>query len=193
MADTNRVEFGLEKVTIGTYEVGADGAITMGAPYKLAGAVSLSADPQTSENTFSADNGTYWAEYSESGFKGTLTMARFPDEFKTKFLGAVKRTDGGIATINNPVKKNVYIAFEGKGDAHARRTIFYNVALGTIKKEYKTMEKNSKTPETESIDITVVGDSATGQSKVTFVPGDAAYNNFFTAPPKPLGTTAPGV
>ena len=47
MADTNRVEFGLEKVTIGTYEEGTDGAIRMGAPFKLARAVCLRADRQT--------------------------------------------------------------------------------------------------------------------------------------------------
>lgn len=191
--DSNKVEFGLSKITIGTYTVSSDGTVTMGDPYAIKGAVSLTVDPQTSENTMDADDITYWAEYGENGFKGALTMARFPDEFKMKFLGAVKRSDGGIAQINNPVKKQVYIAFEGKGDAQARRTIFYNVSLGAIKREYKTITKSQKTPDTESIDITVLGDEATGQTKVTFNPGDTPYDTIFTAPPKPIAGTAGGI
>lgn len=188
--DKNRVSFGLSNVIVGTYTVGADGAVTMGDPMSIPGAVTLSLEPEGDGNNFYADNTKYWSGYSDNGFSGSLEMARFPDEFRTTFLGAKKLDDGGIADIKSSTKPAVYIAYQGEGDKLSRRAILYNVTLSGIKKESKTTEDSTE-PETESIDITVTGDNATGVTRVTYNTGDTGYATLFTKPPAPkLPTSA---
>lgn len=182
--DTDRVSFGLSNVHVGTYTVGTDGTVTMGTPMHIPGAVTLSLEPEGDNNDFYADNTKYWSGYSDNGFSGTLEMARFPDEFRTTFMGAKKLDDGGIADVKSAAKPAVYIAYQGEGDKLSRREILYNVTLSGIKKESKTTEDSTE-PETESIDITVTGDNATGFTHVTYNVGDAGYDTIFTKPPAP--------
>lgn len=182
--DTNRVSFGLSNVVVGTYTVGADGTVTMGEPMNIPGAVNLSLEPEGNDNSFYADNKKYWSGYSDNGFTGSLEMARFPDKFRTTFMGAKKLDDGGVADIKSSTKPAVYIAYQGEGDKLSRRAILYNVTLSGIKKESKTTEDSTE-PETESIDITVTGDNATGFTRVTYNVGDTGYDTIFTKPPAP--------
>lgn len=188
--DKNRVSFGLSNVVVGTYTVGADGAVTMGEPMSIPGAVSLSLEPEGGDNNFYADNTTYWISYSNNGFSGSLEMARFPDEFRITFLGAKKLDDGGVADVKSSTKPAVYIAYQGEGDKLSRRGILYNVVLSDIKKESKTTEDSTE-PGTESMDIKVTGDNATGITRVTYNAGDTGYATIFTKPPAPkLPTSA---
>lgn len=183
MTDTNKVEFGLSEIHVGTYTVNG-GVVTMGTPYKLPGAVSMSLEPEGDENKFYADDTTYWSNYQDNGFKGTLEMARFTDAFKTQFLGYATLADGGIAAVKGAEKPKVYVCFQGKGDAQKRRCILYNVTLGQIKTEKKTIEDKTE-PGTQSIDITVDGDVATGLTKVEYSEDASGYSTLFTNPPAP--------
>ena len=76
------------------------------------------------------------------------------------------------------------MCFEVQGDSKARRAIFYNGTLGSIKREYSTIE-DSREPVTESVSVTFTGDNATGITKVTYNYGDTGYATLFTAPPAP--------
>ena len=109
----------------------------------------------------------------------------FDDEFKTKFLGYVVLDDGGLAQLKNANKPNVYIAFEVQGDTEARRVIMYNGSLGSITREYSTLE-DTKTPVTETIGTTFNGDAKTKITMVTYNPSDAGYDSLFTNPPVPM-------
>ena len=180
----NKVEFGICNLHIGTYEVADDGTVTLGEPYHQRGAVHFSPEPQSEKHAFSADNGVYWSGYSGGTIEGDLEVAKFDDEFKTKFLGNVKLDNGGLASVKNAIKPNVYIAFQFEGDAQSGRVIMYNASLGHINREYNTIEE-SKEPQTETLPITVTGDNATGITKVGFNPEDAGYDTLFTAPPVP--------
>lgn len=184
MADNNKVEFGISQLHIGTYTVDSDGDVTMGSPYHQAGAVSLSLDSESDSNNFYADNVVYWSGYSDNGFTGTIEVAKFDSDFKTDFLGYVELADGGLASIKGAIKPNVYIAFQTEGDAESRKVILYNVALGSIQREFSTIEE-TKEPVTESIDITVTGDNETGIVMVSYKPDDAGYDTLFTSPPAP--------
>lgn len=184
MADTNKVEFGISNVYVGTYEVAQDGTVTLGTPYHQAGAVTLSLDPENESNDFYADNVKYWSGYTDNGFTGSLEVAKYDDAFKKQFLGYVELDDGGTAQVKTAIKPNVYIAFQSEGDAHSRRGILYNVALGGISREYATIEE-SKEPVTESMDITVTGDNNTGITFVGYNKDDAGYATLFTNPPVP--------
>lgn len=181
----NKVEFGISNLHVGTYTVANDGTATLGTPYAQKGAVSFSPEQDSSDNPFYADDITYWNEYTEGSFTGDLVVAKFDDSFKTQFLGYVALSDGGLAQVKNASKPNVYVAFEIKGDAEARRVIFYNCQLGVISREYTTIE-DAKTPNTETLGITVTGDNKTGVTKATYKPDDAGYATLFTAPTQPV-------
>ena len=180
----NKVEFGISQLHVGTYTDDGAGNVTLGTPYHQKGAVSFSPEEQSENNTFYADNIPYWSGYSGGTLEGDLEVAMFDDEFKKQFLGYKELTNGGLATVKNPNKPNVYIAFQVEGDAESRRVILYNCALGVIKREYETIEEN-KEPVTESIGVTAVGDNTTGVTKAVFKPADTGYATLFTAPTAP--------
>ena len=179
----NKVEFGISNLHVCTY-TDNNGTVTLGTPVKVPGAVTLEVEPQGDENTFYADNTTYWSQYMDNGFSGTITVAMFPDAFKTAFLGYITLDDGGIAQLKGATKPSVCLIFESDGDAEARRGILYNVSLGNINRSYNTTEDNVEV-DTESIDITVVGDNATKIVKTFYDNTSAVYNTIFTTPPVP--------
>lgn len=180
----NKVEFGLSNLYLGKYSVGETGTVTLGTPTHVPGAVSLTAEEKSDLNTFYADDIAYYSDYSGGNFEGEIEVAKFPETFKTEFLGFKQLADGGIASIKNAIKPNVYMIFEVKGDAEQRRIIMYNGTLGAINREYKTIEEN-KEPATEKLSFTMLGDAATGITQVSYKPTDEAYKTMFTKPPVP--------
>lgn len=184
---SNKVEFGISNLYVGTYTVATDGTVTMGSPYHQAGAVSFSPDENSDKTDFYADNVIYWSGYSGGTFEGDLEVAKFDDTFKKNFLGYIEKGDGGLAVVKNAAKPNVWIAFQVEGDAESRRCIMYNCALGGITREYATIEE-SKEPATETIAVTVAGDNATGISMVSYNQTATGYSTLFTNPPAPTTT-----
>lgn len=179
----NKVEFGISNLHVGTWTE-SGGTVTLGTPYHQKGAVSFSPEQDSNENPFYADDVTYWNEYSDGNISGDLVVAMFDDAFKTQFLGYAALTDGGLAQVKGASKPNVYVAFEIKGDAEKRRVIFYNCSLGAIGREYTTVE-DSKSPNTETLPVTVSGDNVTGAMRAVYKPTDAGYNTLFTTPAAP--------
>ena len=180
----NKVEFGISQLHVGTYSVADDGTVTLGSPYHQKGAVSFTPEEQSEKSDFYADNMVYWSGYSGGSFEGDLEVALFSDDFKTKFLGYKRLTNGGLANVKNAVKPNVYVAFQVEGDAESRRVIFYNCALGVISREFSTIEE-SKEPVTEKLGMTCIGDNGSGVSRAVLKPDDAGYDDLFTNPGAP--------
>lgn len=179
----NKVEFGISDLYFGTY-TDNNGTITLGTPYHQAGAVNLSVEAESESNDFYADNVKYWSGFSDNGFTGSIEVAKFDAKFKTDFLGYITLDDDGIAAVKGATKPNVYIMFETQGDDKARRVIMYNCSLGSIDREYATIE-DSIEPTTETIDITVTGDNGTGLTLVSYDYDAAGYATLFTNPPVP--------
>ena len=179
----NRVEFGVSEFYIGTYEDN-NGTITLGSPYHQEGATSITLEPEGDQNSFFADNKLFWGGYSDNGYTGSATVAKFDDEFKKKFLGYKKTTGGGLGAVKNAQRPNLYFMFQAEGDAFSRKFMLYNVAVSQINREFNTIE-DSKEPTTESIDFTVIGDNSSGLTINAFKPGDAAYDTLFTTPQVP--------
>jgi len=179
----NKVEFGISQLHVGTYTV-SDNTVTLGTPYHQKGAVSFAPETQSEQNTFYADNIAYWSGYSGGSIEGDLEVAMFDDAFKTQFLGQRALANGGLASVKNVIKPNVYIAFQVEGDAESRRVILYNCSLGEITREYNTIEE-SKEPTTETIPVTCTGDNDTGVTMAVYKPGDDGYATLFTAPAAP--------
>lgn len=182
MAD-NKVSFGLSNVHIGTWEE-ENGAIVMGTPVHIPGAVDWAPSQDSDTYTFYADNVAYFSQYTDGPIEGDLEMALFPDSFKTTFMGYKALTDGGLAQVKNAVKKNIYMCGEIDGDKEKRRFIFYNGSLGAITRSYHTTEENIEV-QTETCPITFVGDNISGAYKATYKPGDTGYSTLFTAPTAP--------
>lgn len=180
----NKVEFGISQLHVGTYTDDGNGNITLGAPYHQKGAVNFAPEESAEQNVFYADNKAYWSGYSGGKLEGDLEVAKFDDQFKTQFLGYVRLTNGGLANVKNPVKPTVYIAFQVEGDAESRRVILYNCSLGSIAREFHTIEE-SKEPATETLGVTCIGDNASGATVASFVPGDAEYDDLFDNPSAP--------
>ena len=179
----NKVEFGISNLHV--FEYIDDGeTVTLGEPYHQYGAVGFAPEQDSENNVFYADNISYWSEYNEGPFEGDITVARFDDDFKKRFLGYVELSNGGLAQVKGAVKPKVCIAFEIEGDAEKRRACFYNCALGVIGREYNTIE-DSKEPATETLGITCTGDRPTGATRVTFTPDDAEYEVLFSDPTAP--------
>ena len=109
----------------------------------------------------------------------------FDDKFKKDFLGYKALDDGGLANVKNPVKPNVYIAFQVEGDAESRRVILYNCTLGGISRSYNTIEE-SKEPTTEKLPITCVGDNESGVVMAVYKEDDAGYEDLFDSPSAPV-------
>jgi phi13 family phage major tail protein len=179
----NKVEFGTSNFHIGLYTVTASG-VTLEKPMHVPGMRALSLEAEAEESKFHADDTIYFSDYNDNGLKGDLNMALFPDEFKIKFLNYAEMEDGGIGQVKGMPGKQVYFAFEGKGDNQKRRHIFFNASLGAIKREHKTIE-DGKEVEEESIAITVVGDNASGLLKVSYSPEDTGYKTLFETPTIP--------
>lgn len=183
MADNNKVLFGFKNLYVGTYAV-VDGTVTLGTPYHQRGAVGFSPEADESESNFYADDIAYFTEQVGRTRSGDLEVAKFDDKFKTDFLGYRATSGGGLAEVVNPVKPNVYIMFEVSGDAEGRRVIMYNGSLGSINREYQTIEENREVV-TESISATFTGDEETGIITATYKPSDEAYATLFSNPPVP--------
>lgn len=179
----NKVEFGISQLHVGTYTE-SNGTVTLGTPYHQNGAVSFAPETKSEQNTFYADNIAYWSGYSGGTIEGDLEVAMFDDAFKTQFLGQRALADGGLASVKNAIKPNVYIAFQIEGDAESRRVILFNCSLGDITREYNTIEE-SKEPTTETIPVTCTGDNATGVTMAVYKPADTGYATLFSAPAAP--------
>lgn len=184
----NKVLFGFSDLYVGTYSVDTSGSVTLGTPYHQAGAVGFSPEPNGSKEDFYADNIAYFTDYGDGSREGDLEVAMFDDTFKTMFLGYVTASGGGLAEIKNPTKPKVYMMFEIQGDDKARRVIMYNGSFGQITRNMQTME-GSKTPQTETLPVSFIGDNKTGIVMVTYKSGDTGYNGLFTNPPVPTITT----
>ena len=180
----NKVEFGINKLYVGLYNVSDAGVVSLGSPKRVPGAISFSAEEQGEKTTTYADNSAYWTGYSGGEVEGDVEVALFEDDFKETFLGYKRTTGGGLALIKNANKPSVYMMFEVEGDKQKRRIILYNGSLGVISREYNTIE-DKKEPTTEKIDTTFIGDSETGITMASYVPEDAGYDTHFSNPPVP--------
>ena len=181
----NRGVYGFKNLHVGTYTVGDGGTVTLGTPYRQAGAVGFSPDQDSDTNNAYADDTVWWSNISEGAISGDLIVMNYDDEFKTQFAGWAANTNGGIGPVKGANKPNIYAAFEVTGSSENRRVIFYNGTTGPIKREYGTVEEAPE-PATESMPVNFIGDNATGKYYDVFKPGDDGYDTLFTAPTAPV-------
>lgn len=177
----NKVKFGLSNVHIAKI-IETDGAITYGTPFKMPGAVGLSADPEGDTTPFYADNIKYYIAVSNQGYTGDLEIAMTPEEFLTEILGQEKDKNGAI--FENADDKNARFALMGEidGDVKKRRFIYFDCTAARPSNEANTTEE-SKEPQTDTISITMSPRSTDKAIKAVIEPSEAnksIYETFFT-------------
>lgn len=184
MPDVERVVFGISNLHVCTYMVDDEGQVILGTPYHQKGAVGFTPEESQDQTRFFADNILYWDEYSGGNFSGDLEVAKFDKDYKKNFLGYVELDDGGLTRLKKAGRPHVCVMFQVETDIDPIRVIFYNCTQGNIQREYHTIEENRE-PVTETIPISVLGDEATGISKVVYEYGKAGYDSLFSNPPIP--------
>ena len=186
-----KVFFGFSDLYVGTYNVDANGDVSLGSPYHQKGAVSLTMDSESDRFIEYADNVAYWSTETNPGqASGTLEVELFDDSFKTQFLNYVQLADGGLARVKGMAKPNIYMMFEYQTDeADAPcRIIIYNGIFGAIKADHSTIEETPQ-PQHETVSVTFYGDNKTGITDVEYSKGDSGFDTLFSNPPVP---TLPG-
>lgn len=177
----NKVKFGLNNVHIAKItEQG--GQITYGTPFKMPGAISLTADPSGNTTPFYADNIKYYIATSNQGYEGDLEIAMTPDEFLTEILGQKADTNGALFESADDINARFALMGEIDGDVKKRRFIYFDCTAARPSASMNTIEE-SKEPQTDTISITMSPRSTDKAIKAVIEPSDsneAVYNTFFT-------------
>ena len=181
MSDKNKIKFGLSNVHIAKMNIGEDGAITYGTPFKVPGAVNLSLDAEGESEPFYADNMKFWESFANNGYSGELEIAKLPEEFETEILGQTKDSNGAIIeNINDTISPFAFM-YQIEGDQTGTRFCYYNTTVSRPSTEAATTE-DTKTPNTDTLSITTSARTDTGdvRSKLPYSKENKEiYNKFF--------------
>lgn len=182
----NKVRFGLKNVHIApiTYgtEEGGETTITYGTIFALPGAVNLTLDPSGDSAEFYADNTKYFTASANNGYTGTLEIALINDTFREQILNETKDSHGAFFENKDAAMKDFALGFEIDGDQAGRRFWFYNVSVNRPSTASQTIE-SSKTPVTETLNLTAVPRITDGQIKVFMektTENETQFNAFFS-------------
>lgn len=175
-----KVQYGLDEVYIAPITYGADNSITYGTPFAIPGAVNLTLDQAGDTTDFYADNVKYFTSSANQGYSGSLEMALFTEKFKTDILGMTKDTNGVIVENADDVVKDFALGFRFSGDSAKTRYWTYVVSAQRPSVSGATIDA-SKTPQTQTINITATPRVSDRNVMVHVDEGSAAYANFFNS------------
>ena len=148
----NKIKYGLKNVYYAIATIDSNGAATYGEPVAFPGAVSLSLDPQGDTTPFYADNIVYWTGISNTGYEGTLEVARVIDSFKTDVLGFIASEKNVLLEDAGAEAIHFALLFQFEGDARATRHVMYN-CTATRPSTGSSTKNETVEPGTESLDI----------------------------------------
>lgn len=149
----NKVRFGLKNVYYAVATIAADGSATYGAPKHIAGAVSLTLDPNGDITRFRADNINYWISSANNGYTGSLEMAVLTDDFRKDCLGEFVDNKGVlIEKVGNGNVPHFALMYEFDGDAEPTRHVLYNITASRPSGGGQTTGETVE-PETETFDF----------------------------------------
>lgn len=179
----NKVKFGLSNVYISKITYGDNNAITYGTPFALKGAVNLSLDAAGESADFYADNTKYFSDAANQGYTGTLEVALINDTFRENILGQYKDVNGAFIENKDDTLSDFALGCQFEGDSTGTRYWFYQCSVTRPTVSSQTVE-TSKTPVTDTLNITIAARITDGQVKAQLEKTDdntTAYNGFFSA------------
>lgn len=137
----NKILYGIEKCYVSKITE-TDGEITYGTPFEVKGARGLNMDPQGETTKIYADNIVYYIANSNQGYEGDLVLLITPEQFLTEILGQTKDTNGAVFENADDKQARFALMFEGKGDAKARRWVFFDCTATRPSRENNTQEES---------------------------------------------------
>ena len=151
---TNKVRFGLSRVH---YAIWDEDQQKYGTPKPLAGAVSISFEPQGSQSNFFADNTVYYISNPTSQDTGSLEIADVSDEAAVELFGLKNDAVAGI-TYEETVHEMPTFAllYQVEGDGNTLRGVRYNVKMNRLSETHSTTT-DSVEPQTYTVDYTATG------------------------------------
>lgn len=149
----NKIKFGLSNVYYAVATIADDGTATYETPVAIPGGVNINLDPEGESEPFYADNIVYFVSTANSGYTGSLEIARVPDSFRTDVLGDV--VDGKDVYFEDADAPTVHFAllFQFEGDANATKHVMYNCTATRAAVASETKGATA-TPGTETLDLT---------------------------------------
>lgn len=193
----NKIKYGLKNVYYAIATIDSNGAATYGEPVAFPGAVSLSLDPQGDTTPFYADNIVYWTGISNTGYEGTLEVARVIDSFKTDVLGFISSEKNVLLEDAGAEAVHFALLFQFEGDARAIRHVMYN-CTATRPSTGSSTKNETVEPGTESLDIRAtsiyVAGISGGKDIVKAESSESTdatvYSNWFTSVYVPTGVAS---
>lgn len=183
MADTNKVKFGLKNVHYSVITIDAGGNYTYGTPKSIKGAVNLSLDASGDETNFYADDSKYYNVTNNTGYSGTLEVAKIAEDFFADVLGFVADSNSVVFEDAEVEPKQFALLFEFSGDKNNTRHVLYNCTCSRPSMSSETLTE-SKDPVTETLNITAspLPLDANGKRivKAKEVEGGAEYSGWFS-------------
>ena len=142
MAETVRI--GLSDLTAWPLKVDAAGTLSYGAPFKIAPAVSASITPETSDDSFYADDIALISNQTISSVTVEIETADIKDEVVSKLLGVEVDVNGVVIDNINNVAPQIALGFRSlKSNGSYKYVVLYKGAFGIGDDEFATKEDSS--------------------------------------------------
>lgn len=187
----NKIKYGLKNTHYAVITE-TDGAITYGTPVAIPGAVNLTLSASGDQVQFYADDTTYYEDYTNNGYEGTLELALIPDDFKVAILGFTLDTNGAVIENSDAKSKKFALIYEFDGDAKKTRHVNYYVSASRPSIEGST-KTNTKEPKTETLNITARPAPDTLNVHAKLEQDKTGYDTFFETVYEPVPVETPEV
>lgn len=150
----NKIKYGLSNVYFALATIADDGTATYETPVAIPGAVSITLDPEGESTPFYADNIIYYVSTANSGYTGSLEIARIPASFRETILGDVKDNKNVYFEDADAPTKQFALLFQFEGDETATKYVYYNVTASRTSVASET-KGSSIEPGTDTLDLTI--------------------------------------
>ena len=167
MVQQDTIRIGLSNLVAFILKKDTKDTLSYGAPFRIAPAVSASITPETSDDSFYADDIALISNRTISSITVELETADIPDEVQAKLLGLQIDENGVLHDNINAQAPQVALAFRSlKSNGKYKYVVLYRGAFGVGEDEYQTKEE-SATFQTTTISATFLPTVHNGDWRVS--------------------------
>lgn len=142
-----KVRFNLHNVRYAKITNGA-----YGTPVAIPGAVSLDLSKSGNDDVFYADGVKYYISHANTGYTGSLEVARIPEQMLKDIYGMQEDNNGVLVETNKDAVAEFALLYQVDDDVDNECYAFYRVSAGRPNLAAATDEEGHKV-QTQKIDI----------------------------------------